>query len=213
MKNQQMKTMGIKKNSMFDNMVAKEGHKKILGAFIAFLFFVIIECGFLTFVSFATFAFLIYAYRYKYIDIKALKEDEVYAPISGEITAIDVQDFTKSIYLNVSLCNSHILRSLDSGEANVSIKRGLNLNSSSFKSKRLNENAKIKYKNSTLELYSSMCNDSIDIKESKSFEKGEKLGTFLQGEVIVTIAKDYELNVTIGEKVESGQTVLARVIK
>jgi phosphatidylserine decarboxylase len=188
---------------MFDNIVAKEGHKKILFGFITFLIFVIIECGFLAFLSFASVVFFIYAYRYKYIDVKTLKEDEVYAPISGRVSAIDIKDLKKKIYIDVSLCNSHILRSLDSGETKVSIKRGLNLCASSFKSKKLNEKASIEYKNSSLELLSSVFNDSINI--------DEKIGTFLQGQVVVVLDKDYESTITIGQKVESGQTVLARV--
>lgn len=195
---------------MFDNIVAKEGHKKILVAFIAFLFFVIIECGVLAFVSFAAFTFLIYAYRYKYLDIKALEEDKIYAPISGKVSAIDVKDFKKSIYIDVSLCNSHILRSLDSGEAKVSIIRGVNLSTSSFKSKKLNERATIEFENSSMELFSSTCNDSINILNNSTFKKGEKLGTFLHGQVIVNLNSDYETTIKIGDTLESGITQVAK---
>lgn len=198
---------------MFDNIVANEGHKKITVAFIAFLFFVIIGCGLLAFVSFATFAFLIYAYRYKYIDINALEEDKIYAPISGKVTAIDVKDFKKSIYIDVSLCDSHILRSLDNGNAEVSIIRGVNLPTSSYKSKKLNERATIKYENSSMKLFSSTCNDTINLIEKDIFTKGEKIGTFLHGQIIVTLDEKYQSTVSIGEEIQSGITVIGDVKK
>lgn len=194
---------------MFDNIVAKEGHKKILVAFIAFLFFVIIECGLLALLSFATFAFLVYAYIYKYIDINTLDEDKLYAPISGKVTAIDVKDFKKSIYIDVSLCNSHILRSLDNNSNEVLITRGVNLPTSSYKSKKLNERAIIKYENSSMELFSSICNDTIEIVNSKSLKKGGKIGTFLQGQVIINLEDNYETTIKTGDIVESGQSIIA----
>lgn len=154
--------------------------------------------------------FLTYLYRYKYIDFKALKEDEIISPISGTISAIDVKDFKKSIYIDVSLLDSHILRSLESGSCDITIKRGLNLFLTSFKSKVLNEHAKLEYTNSSMELYSSICNPSIEISKSKNFHKGEKIGVFLQGEVIVTINKEFDTVVKIGDKLISGQTLLAK---
>lgn len=194
---------------MFDNMIAKEGHKKILVAFIAFLFFTILECGFLTLISFAAFIFFIYAYRYKYIDVATLEKNKIYAPISGKISAIDVKDFKKSIYIDVSLCDSHILRSLDSGLAKIKVKQGLNLFLSSLRAKRLNSQASFEYKDSKMEIISSLCNDSMKIEQKEEFIKGEKIGTFLNGQVVVTLDKSYETTLKIGQKVESGITILA----
>lgn len=198
---------------MFDTIVAKEGHKKIIVAFIAFLFFVIVECAFMTLLSFVAFLFLIYAYRYKYIDINTLSKDKVYAPISGKITAIDIKDFKKSIYINVSLCDSHILRSCDGGKCTISFKRGLNLLLTSYKAKQLSNTLRIKFKHSTMEIFSSMCNDSLAIPKKSELQKGEKLGTLLHGEVVLTIDEKYNCDVFIGQKIESGMTVLATLQK
>jgi len=194
---------------MFDNMIAKEGHTKILVAFIAFLFFTILECGFLTFISFASFIFFLYAYRYKYIDFNTLEKNKIYAPISGKISAIDVKDFKKSIYIDVSLCDSHILRSLDSGLVKTKINYGLNLVLSSLRAKKLNSKATLEYKDTKMEIISSLFNDSIEIEKKDEFIKGEKIGTFLNGQVIITLDESYESNLKIGQKVESGITILA----
>ena len=195
---------------MFDSIIAKEGQKYILIAFIAMIFFILLECGFFTFISFVIMFSLIYIYRYKYIDFTAFKQNEIKAPISGTVSAIDVKDFKKSIYIDVSLCDSHILRSLDDGTCDIKIKRGLNLFLDSFKSKVLNEQASLVYANSSMQLYSSMCNSSIKISNNKSLKKGEKIGVFLQGQVIVTLNKEFQILVKIGDKVVSGQTLLAK---
>lgn len=195
---------------MFDSIIAKEGQRNILVAFIAMIIFILLECGFLTFISFVTMISLVYIYRYKYIDFTACKKNEIIAPISGTITAIDVKNFEKSIYIDVSLYNSHILRSLESGDCKITTKRGLNLFLSTFKSKVLNEQSKLEYSNCSMELFSSICNPSIEISKNKNLEKGEKIGTFLQGQVIVTLNKEFNTIVRIGDKVTSGQTLLAK---
>ncbi|TLP40986.1 phosphatidylserine decarboxylase [Arcobacter arenosus] len=194
---------------MFDNMIAKEGYQKILVAFIAFLFFTILECGLLAFISFASFIFFIYAYRYKYIDLNTLEKNKIYAPISGKISAIDVKDFKKIIYIDVSLCDSHILRSLDSGLTKTQIRYGLNLVLSSLKSKKLNSQAIFEYKDTSMQIVSSLFNDSIEIEKKDKFIKGEKIGTFLNGQVIITLDESYKTDLKIGQKVESGITILA----
>lgn len=194
---------------MFDNMIAKEGYQKILVAFIAFLFFTILECGLLAFISFASFIFFIYAYRYKYIDLNTLEKNKIYAPISGKISAIDVKDFKKIIYIDVSLCDSHILRSLDSGLTKTQIRYGLNLVLSSLKAKKLNSQAIFEYKDTSMQIVSSLFNDSIEIEKKDEFIKGEKIGTFLNGQVIITLDESYKTDLKIGQKVESGITILA----
>ena len=165
---------------MFDSIIAKEGHKKIIVAFIAFVFFVLIECGLLTFISFVVIAALVYIYRYKYIDFNSIKDEDFVSPISGTVSAIDVKDLKKSIYIDVSLCDSHILRSLDSGEAKVTARRGLNLLLGTFKAKELNEQVNVEFTNSSMKLFSSMCNPEIELSKTTDFKKGEKISTFIQ---------------------------------
>ena len=194
---------------MFDSIIAKEGQKTILITFIVMIIFILLECGFLTFISFVLILSLAYIYRYKYIDYRTFKENEYYAPISGTISAIDVKNFKKSIYIDVNLCDSHILRTLESGNCKVTIKRGLNLLLSTLKAKELNENAKIEYQNSTMELFSSMYNPSLCVDIKDNILKGEKIGIFLQGQVVITFDKEIDTLVKIGDKVISGRTLIA----
>lgn len=194
---------------MFDSIIAKEGQRTIFITFITMLIFVILECGFLSLISFLLIILFIYIYRNN--DIKLTHVDsDIIAPISGVITAIDVKNQEKSIYIDVNLCNNHILRALENGSCKVKIKRGLNLPLLSFKSKKLNENAIIEFANSKIKLISSKCNTDIEISKQDDLLKGEKIGVFLQGEVIVTLNNDVTVLSKIGDKVKSGITILAK---
>lgn len=196
---------------MFDSIIAKEGQKSILVAFIAMLVFILAGCSFLAFVSFALILVFIFLYRNNTLKINSTPL-EILSPISGTVSAIDIRDKIKLIHIDVSLCNSHILRALEDGGFKVTNKRGLNLSLSTFKAKVLNEKAKIEFENTSLELISSTCNSSIDIKENNNSLKGDRIGVFLQGQVIVTIKPELELSVKIGDKVESGISVIANKI-
>lgn len=83
---------------MFDNLVAKEGRNKILIALAAFIFFVVVGCGFMTFVSFVALALFVFVYRFNSIDVHSLEKEKIYAPISGKISAIDTQDLKNNLY-------------------------------------------------------------------------------------------------------------------
>ncbi|WP_072680072.1 phosphatidylserine decarboxylase [Arcobacter sp. LA11] len=196
---------------MFDSIIAKEGQKSIFLAFIAMLVFILAECSFLAFISFALVLIFIFIYRNNALKTNS-NSNGILSPISGVVSAIDVKDRNKLIYIDVSLCNTHILRALEDGAFKLSYKRGLNLFLSTFKAKVLNEKATIEFENSTMELISSMCNTTIDIKENNNSLKGERIGVFLQGQIIVTIKPEFELSVKIGDKLESGVSIIANKI-
>lgn len=193
---------------MFDSVIAKEGQKSILVAFFAMLVFILAECGFLAFVSFAVTVILIFLYRNNTLKINT-DEGDILSPISGVVSAIDIKDRNKLVHIDVSLCNSHILRAMENGSFSTKYKRGLNLSLSTFKAKALNEKAIVKFENSSMELISSICNPTLDIKENETLLKGDRIGAFLQGQVIITIKPELETIIKIGDKVESGITILA----
>ncbi len=197
---------------MFDKFIVKEGQKSIIITLVVMIVFAILEYEVFTFLTFAVMVFSIYLYRNKNIDIKTLKENEVYAPISGRVTTIDVKDFKKSIHIDVGLLDSHILRALESSKVQIEYKRGLNLSLNTLKAKNLNETAIIKSENLTMQLISSTYNSKIDLIQKESFEKGEKIGTFLNGKVIITFDSKIEVKVTIGQELQSGETIIAQIV-
>lgn len=193
---------------MFDSVIAKEGQKIIGISFLLMIVSILIECGFLVLITFVLTLFLIFVFRNKQISFNN-NDSDIVAPISGVITAIDVRDDKKEIFIDVSLCNNHILRAVEDGNCKVEYKRGLNLNLNSYKAKKLNEKAVIHFSNATLKLYSSIYNIGINLTKTESLRKCEKIGVFLQGQITVTIDKENDLVVKIGDKIISGESTLA----
>ncbi|QKF81156.1 phosphatidylserine decarboxylase [Halarcobacter ebronensis] len=197
---------------MFDSFVAKEGKKAIISSFILVIFFYLIGCSFMTFVSFVALLFFIYIFRLKFVNLTNLNDNELYAPISGKVISIDRDGFNKVITIEVGFFDTHSLRSLENGKVEVSHKRGINLPLGSLKARLLNERTTIKFKNSTMQIYHSACN-LLAIEKKDKLKKGEILGTFLKGEVTIKVTKNIELAVNIGDKVQSGETLLATLKK
>jgi biotin carboxyl carrier protein len=196
---------------MFDSIIAKEGQKSVLFAFIAMLVFILGGCGFLAFTAFVLILIFVFVYRNNTLKNHS-KQSDIVAPISGTVSAIDVKDNKKHIYIDVSICDTHILRSLEDGEYKVSYQRGLNLVLSTFKAKLLNEKTTVAFENSSMQLISSMCNPKVEINQNSSLQVSERIGSFLQGQVIVTLNSELVPLVKIGDKLQSGITVLSNKI-
>ncbi|WP_320036223.1 phosphatidylserine decarboxylase [Halarcobacter sp.] len=198
---------------MYDSFVAKEGKGKIQILFLLLVFFYIIDCEFLSFISFVALLFTIYIYRFKFVDITTLKIDEIYSPIDGEIVSIDTNGFKKSITIDVSILDTHILRSLDTSKVQFISKKGTNLPLGSYKAKKLNETLEIKYENMKMKLISSLFNPTLDFHKKETYKKGEKITIFIHGQIIIDFESNLEINVSVHDKVISGKTVIAKKLK
>lgn len=166
----------------------------------------------MTFVSFVTLLFFIYIYRLSSVSISNLDDNKIYAPISGRVISIDSDGFKKEITIEVGFFDIHNLRSIEAGEVEVSHKRGINLPLGSLKAKMLNEKSTLKFKHTTLELYHATCN-ILNIENRQQVQKAENIGTFLKGEAVIKMDEKVQPLVTIGQKVESGETLIATIKK
>ncbi|MCP4969806.1 MAG: hypothetical protein GY932_04300 [Arcobacter sp.] len=193
---------------MLDNVLAKEGQKRFLASFLLMIIFILMECSFLTFVFFVLTLALIFIYRNNTFKNNS-KSSDIISPISGEIIAIDSKDNKKHLYIDVNLLDIHILRALEDGKFNVSYKRGLNLILSSLKAKHLNENVIIDFENSSMQLIPSIYNPKIEINQNTDLKIANIIGIFVQGQIIITLKNDLLPLVKIGDRIESGITVLA----
>ena len=153
--------------------------------------------------------FFIYLFRFKYIDISTLKDNEFYSPVSGTISSIDTDGYKKTVTIDVGIFDPHIVRSLDNSKIKVIKKRGLNLPLGTYKSSKLNEQLIIKYNLVSMKLLSSLFNPSLKIDEKNSFKKGEKIGMFFHGKVIVNLDESLEIKVNLKEKVITGKSIIA----
>jgi len=154
---------------------------------------------------------LILAFVYRQSNRIIIRNDlEILSISDGIIQAIDKQKTTTTVYIKVSICNTHTLRApIDGTITPISLRHGTNLNPNSFKSYKLNSMLEFKISNINFNLLSGICNSEI-VPIEGSVIKGDSLGVFLDGIIKITFKnKDIKLNVNIGEKVKSGKTIIA----
>ncbi len=195
---------------MLNKLIAKEGYKSIFSFLILTIVFLIIDCDFLSFVFFALTLWFIFIYRNNRF-IKNYEEEDIVSPISGRISSIDIKKDKKLIYIDVSLLDNHILRAVKSGDFTVETTRGTYTLLDSLKAKKLNEKIEIKYKDIKVELIASLFSNRTEIFETSAL-KGDKLAVFLNGQVVIELDNSKELLVNIGNKLNSGKTVIAREV-
>lgn len=194
---------------MLYKLIAKEGHKTILVFLGLFIIFSIIDCDFFGFIFFALTLWFIFIYRNKKIK-KDYDENDLISPISGKITSIDKRDNKKIIHVEVSLFDNHTIRAIKTGNFTVKVLKGVNVLLNSFKAKKLNQKFVINYEDIKLEFINSLFSNDSNIKSGFAL-KGDILGVFLQGQVVIELDDEKELLVNIGNKLQSGKTVLARI--
>jgi len=193
---------------MFNKIIAKEGYKSVFSFLILTIFFVIIDCDFLSFIFFALILWFAFIYRNNRF-IKNYDEIDIVSPVSGKVSAIDIKDNRKLIYIDVSLLNNHILRSPKSGEFKVETTRGVYTFLDSLKAKKLNEKTMIQYDDMKIELICSLFCNRVEISQTNAF-KGDKLAVFLHGQIVLELDNSKDLLVNIGSQLQSGRTVIAR---
>jgi len=194
----------MKKNKV----ILTEGYKNIIVIFAVSIFLSLFISDCLAYLGFALGVFALYVYRDNYRHIFS-NTQSVLAPIDSTVTAIDSVDGKYKIYCKVSLFNNHILRAPIS--TNMKIKqhrRGLNLNTNSYKSSLYNEQIVLKFDDIKIRLISGLCNNKMKRINGSEVTQGDKISVFLDGLVIITVDDKEELNIKIGDKLTSGQTIL-----
>lgn len=191
------------------NILAKQGYKSIIITFISALVFeFIISCGFIATLLYILCIALIFIYRNPERNAQS-NQNEFLAPIDGTVNSIDIKDGKKYLFIDVSLFDTHLFRSpVDSSVKITSYKKGLNLSSFKYKAKKLNEKMVLDFGKLKVKLLSGAFNTSLDFKEKNNVAKGERIGVFLNGTVILEMQKDEKLFVQIGDKVKAGETIL-----
>lgn len=193
-----------------NKIILKEGFVPIGISLAIGLFLTIFISDFLANIAFIFSFILAIIYRNPNRSVYNIDEKDIIAPIDGKVSAIDIGKHNYKIYIDVNLCNTHILRAPIKGKFKIKdFKYGLNLNSSTYKAKLLNSQAVLKFNNIKLKLISGICNSNITLYKEGNISSTQEIGIFLNGVVIVDIPKEYKLNVNINDKVYSGMTKLA----
>ncbi len=193
---------------MINKLLLQEGQKQVLYAAIFTIVTFLFICNFLGWI--ALFVTIALAYIYRNKNKPSVIVSDVVSPCSGKVTAIDITNDKKIIYIDVSLCDMHILRAPISASFKISENRkGLNLDSDSFRATKLNQRVTLDFDNIEISLLSGRCNLKTSILEEQELLKGDKLGVFTAGKIKVTLDKNNVIKVKIGQKIQAGVTPLA----
>lgn len=191
---------------MLDKYILKQGQKISLYLFVFAVFLQVIDLEFLSIITFFLFFLCLYVYRVKKIIID--NEAFIVSAISGKVEAIDFNENYYLIYINASLFDNSILLSPEDSLIKVkSLRRGLFLPFDEKKAKLLNEKMVLSTKNTIMEFVSSFATAPLDKPIEKEYKKGDELGVFTQGELLLKIEKRFSLNIKVGQKIEAGQTI------
>jgi len=189
-----------------ENFILNQGYLPIIIALILAVFIKLF---------FIVVAILLYIFRNPQKSVVNVDENSIVSPSDGKIMAIDISKNKYKVYINVSLCDTHIVTAPKSANYEIkSYQYGLNLPSYSYKAKLLNSQAILKFDDIKVKLINGICATNIILYDdiTSDIKVSSEIGEFLQGIVVVEIPKTYELKVNIGDKVSSGQSVLG-VIK
>lgn len=193
---------------MINKLIAKEGNKSIFSFLVIAVAFAALDCEFLSFIFFALTLWFAFIYRNKKIK-KDYDINDILSPVSGIVSSIDIKNRKKQIYIDVSLCDNHLLRAPKNGNFVLKKQKGVHTLLDSLKAKKLNEKATLTYSDMKVELTSSLYGTDINLNSTEAL-MGDKLGVFLHGQVVVEIDESKELLIKLGKKVEAGKTVIAR---
>lgn len=191
---------------MMSNFIAKEGLKYIYSAFAVTIFFYLFICNTLAIISFLVTIFLVYIYRNNLITKSST--DSLVSVIDGKIFAMDKTEDTTSIYIEVGVCDSHILVApKDANYKKISERHGLNLSQFSYKAKELNNKKIISFDDIIVELIAGRCNINHDFIANGEVKQYQKIGMFLNGTVKMVVPNSYKLNLKLSQKIKAGETL------
>ena len=199
----------MKMNNQNNQLILKEGFKPVVVVLLISIFLNIFISDTFGNIGFIITLALIFIYRNP-SRTTVNNKGMILAPIDGKISAIDISKNKYKIYINVNLCNTHVLRApIKSKFKTKSLKNGLNLKSTSYKARLLNTQAVIKFDDIKVKLISGICNNDIILYENEKVEATQEVGVFLHGLVILELPRSCSINVNLNEKVYAGLTQIA----
>ena len=189
-------------------IILTQGYKYIIAIFIVAIITSLLDLEVISTILYIATLFTLFVFRNPN-RIIFKNESSVLSPIDGKVSAIDIVDGKKKIYCKITPCDTHVVRSpIDSIIKIKNYKNGLNLNPNSYKGSILNENITFKFSNLKLKLISGICNPKIKYTKDTNILQGEPIAIFIDGLAIITVKDSIELDITIGDKLTAGQSVL-----
>ena len=207
--------------SNIKQLFLKEGHSKILWVLGVTILLFLIGFSFFAKIGLGLFFVLMWIYRAKNdLYRPSFLPNTLYAPIDGKVLSIDSQKEKHKVTIEVGLFGDHSLYApIDATLLGFKTIKGLNLSSANFKSKSLNNQASFEMQTADrthfgVTLVAGILAPSIVIDSSVVNAKaGDPLGVFVNGIVIITIPKSYNIQAKIGDRLQSCASVVAGKIE
>ena len=164
---------------MLENFILKEGYKKILYTFLISVFFDIFISSFL-------------------------------ANLCYVLCIVDIKGKKSILHIDVSIFNKHILRAPQDGKISlISKKHGLNLNTDSYISKKLNNSITFMFNDLKITLIEGCLNMHTSLsKKDEEFSQNQKIGVFTSGKIIIEMNSLLNKKITLGQKLVAGESIL-----
>lgn len=186
----------------------KEGTNQIIIALCVTLFLMFFISDLLGYISLFISLSLIYIYRLP--SVNHVFTPKLVSPLSGKVIAIDKVNNENIIYVDTGLCDTSLLLAPQSSPMTIlEYKNGLNLNTTSFKAKKLNTSAKIKFDSLRIEILVGKCNTLFKLEDNENVSQYDKIGVLSAGSVKIILNKEFECKVEVGNKLVLGETILA----
>ena len=193
---------------MLENFILKEGYKKILYTFLISVFFDIFISSFLANLGYVLCLVLLFIFRNqnKYFGPKK----NTLAICDGTISAIDIKGKKSILHIDVSIFNKHNLRAPQDGKISlISKKHGLNLNTDSYISKKLNNSITFMFNDLKITLIEGCLNMHTSLsKKDEEFSQNQKIGVFTSGKIIIEMNSLLNKKITLGQKLVAGESIL-----
>lgn len=193
---------------MINKFILKEGLKPVVYSLIFTLISALFICSFLTTVL--AIVTILLAYIYRVPSNNFVQTKDVISPTDGIVTAIDIVNNKRIIYIKLGLFDTHVLRAPISSTYKITKRRhGANLSGNSFKANQINDKITLKFNKIKVDLLADQCNFILKVDEQKEISQHEKFAIMTSGEVKITLEKNMLSKIKIGQNVYAGVTPLA----
>lgn len=195
-------------------VVLKNKIYKIAILFGISFFLYIFNFSIVAFIFFLIALFFVFIYRNpeRYI---SREDGEILSPVDGIVDAIDFVDDKYKILISKRLSDVSVLRMPEDGKYEIYFRRnGTNVNPYMPKARILNETICLRFKSFEITILNGLFGEKFDIVQNDSnFSKGDRIGSFVNGEVFLTLEKKFIPLVKIGEKLKAGETAICKEMK
>ena len=203
--------------------ISSVGFQYIAIAFVAFVFFSILDIGFLALVALVFIAIFVSVFRNPERELPLFAKGSCVSPVDGKVISIqNIQDsehnnsYAYKIEIDSTYFDVGILRiPFDAILQHIAIEKGTRLATSSPLFKDLNENTELIFRdenaNSVLvqhQLKKSFDCINIDIRKDQNLKQALRYGTMINGVTSIYLPKNFRLNVALGAELKGSQTLV-----